>query len=65
MNWGKMGSKGVLGIITFIVAYLATNPQMITNLIPENISKLTVGGLIAGALVALANWLKHKSDIKK
>lgn len=65
MNWSKLGVKGVLGIVTFIVAYIASNPQIVTSLIPENIAKLSVGGLVAGLLVSLANWLKHRADPKK
>jgi len=59
MNWTKVIEKGVLGFLTWIVAYLISNPGIITNLLPEEIVNMTVGGAIAGALVALANWLKH------
>ena len=61
MNWLKVGEKGLLGILTFVVAYLASNPSMITNLIPENIANLTIGAVIAGGLVALSNWLKNRN----
>lgn len=62
MDWGKTLIKGLFGIFTYAVAYLASNPTMITNLLPENIANLTIGGVIAGALVALSNWLKHRND---
>ena len=62
MDWKKSGIKGLLGIITFIVAYIATNPTVITQFIPEKITQATVGSLVAGLIVTLANWLKHKSD---
>jgi hypothetical protein len=65
MNWSKVGIKGLLGIVTFIVAYIAANPSMVTQLIPKNIAEVTVGSLVAGALVSLANWLKHKNDPQK
>jgi len=65
MSWSKVGIKGLLGIATFIVAYIAANPSMVTQFIPKNIAEVTIGSLIAGALVSLANWLKHRSDPKK
>lgn len=65
MNWKTTGIKGLLGVITFIVAYIATNPTVVTQFIPEKITTATVGSLVAGLLVALANWLKHKSDPQK
>lgn len=62
MDFGKMFQKGGLAILTFIVAYLASHPQLITNLVPKELTEMTVGGLIAAALVALANWMKHRND---
>ena len=61
MNWLKTAGKGALGVLTFLVAYLATNPHIVLNLVPDNIEQITVGSLIAGALVAAANWLKHRN----
>jgi hypothetical protein len=60
MSWKIVFQKGFLGIATFIVAFLAAQPQILTNLIPQNIANMTVGSLIAGGLVALANYLKNK-----
>lgn len=62
MNWIKIIEKGVLGFLTWITAYLVSNPSAITNMIPEEIVNMTVGGAVAGLLVALANWLKHLKD---
>ena len=60
MDWSKVLSKGFLGLVTFIVAYIASNPTVITGFVPEKYLEMTVGGAVAAALVALANWLKHK-----
>ena len=62
MNWSKMLLKAALGLATFVTAYLASNPGVITKFIPENIAQMTIGGAVAAGLVALANWLKHKND---
>ena len=62
MNWLITLKKAGLGFITFVVGYLASNPGVITNLIPANIATMSVGGVIAAALVALSNWLKHRDD---
>ncbi len=52
--------KGFLGLITFLFTYLAVNPSLIVNLIPENIAKMTIGGAVAGVIVFIANYLKHR-----
>ena len=62
MNWGKTILKAVLAALTFAVSYLAANPEVLTNLIPENLVNLTIGGAVAAGLVALSNWLKHRND---
>lgn len=58
----KVFQKGALGILTFAVSYLATHPQTIVKLIPEEIMQMTVGSLVAGAVVALNNYLKHRKE---
>lgn len=52
--------KSLLGFLTFVTAYLATNPGIITNLVPENIAHLTIGGAISAVIVGITNWLKNK-----
>lgn len=54
--------KGLLAVLTWIVGYLATNPQILVGLLPENITKMTVGAFVAFLIVSVANWLKHKCD---
>lgn len=61
MNFLTTLKKGVLGLLTFGVAYLATNPDLVLKLVPDQIEKMTVGGLVAAALVMIANWLKNKA----
>ena len=61
MSWLKTVQKSFLGFITFIVATVSTDPSVITNMIPENIAGMTVGGLVAALLVGIANYLKNKS----
>ena len=61
MNIGKVFSKGLLGGLTFLVAYVASNPQVVTNLIPENISQMTIGGLVGFVIVAVTNWFKNRA----
>lgn len=61
MNWLTTIKKGALGLLTFGVAYLATNPDLVLKLVPDAIEKMTVGGLIAAGMVMAANWLKNKA----
>ena len=61
MNWLTTIMKGALGLLTFGVAYLATNPDLVLKLVPDAIEKMTVGGLIAAGMVMAANWLKNKA----
>ena len=61
MNWLTMIQKGGMGLLTFGVAYLATNPNVILKLVPAAWGQMTVGGLIAAGLVMASNWLKNKS----
>ena len=62
MDFKKMFVKAGLGLATFVVAYLVANPTTITNLIPENVVNMTVGGIVSAVLVGVSNWLKHKSE---
>ena len=62
MNWKKVVLKGGLGVLTFVAGFAISNPQAVISLIPEKISQMTVGSIVAGLLVALANWLKHRKD---
>jgi len=59
MDWGKAIGKGLLGLATWGTAYLAANPQVLTHLIPENIEKMTVGGLVAAGIVFITNVVKN------
>lgn len=61
MNWFTTFKKGFLGLATFGVAYLATNPDLVMKLVPDQIEKMTVGGLIAAGMVMAANWLKNQA----
>lgn len=61
MNWLTMLKKGALGLVTFGAAYVAANPQVLTHLIPANVSQMTIGGAVAAGLVMAANWLKNKN----
>ena len=61
MNWITTAKKGLLGFLTFGAAYIATNPQVITSHIPQNISNLTIGGIAAAAIVAITNWIKNRA----
>ena len=62
MNWKKVIQKGGLGILTFVVAYLASHPQLVVSMIPEDIRNMTVGSFVAMILVAASNWWKHRKD---
>ena len=61
MNWMTGFKKGLLGVLTFVVAYAATNPEQVMKLVPDKIENMTVGALLAGSLVFLMNWLKNKN----
>lgn len=61
MNWLTTLKKGALGLATFGVAYLVSNPGMIDKIIPGDIEKMTIGGVVAAGLVMLSNWLKNKT----
>lgn len=53
--------KGGLGLLTFLVAYIASHPNIILKLLPSDITTMTVGSLISALIVALTNWLKNRN----
>jgi hypothetical protein len=61
MNPLKTMKKAGLGLLTFAVAYISANPQILTRFLPSDISQLTIGGAVAAGLVALSNWLKNRA----
>lgn len=61
MNFLTMAKKGFLGLMTFVTAYLFSNPDVITGFIPEKISNMTIGGISTAVIVMITNWLKNKS----
>lgn len=61
MKWNKVFSKGLLGILTFVFAYLASNLHLVLNIIPDNIEQMTIGAIVSGLIVAITNWLKHRA----
>ena len=62
MKWALTIKKALLGVLTFAVAYLAANPQVVLQLVPQAIQQMTVGAVISGLLVGVANWLKNKDN---
>ena len=66
MNWNIVLQKGLSGLVTVVVSVLVSLiPQIeayVGNVVPENLSQLTIVGFVGFALNALANWLKHKAD---
>ena len=62
MDLGKVFNKGGAAIITFLIAYIASHSEIITQYIPKEFSEMTVGAAVAGLLVALTNYLKHRKD---
>ena len=63
MKWNKTIGKALLGLATFVVAYLASNPALVTNFIPQDVVNMSVGGVVSAIITAVANWLKHKDDL--
>jgi hypothetical protein len=65
MDFGKMFQKGFMGAFTALVvsagSIVASNPSIITNLIPAKYGQMTVASLLGFILVAGANWLKNKN----
>ncbi len=64
LNWNKVVEKGLKGMIPALLALLvAQTPAIIgvlVSIIPEQIAQMTVAGLVAFIINALANWLKHR-----
>lgn len=61
MNWMTAFKKGGLGLLTFVGAYVAANPQVLSKLLPDNIEQMTIGGLVAAGVVFVTNWLKNRT----
>ena len=57
MNFLTMTKKGLLGVLTFAVAFIT--PQMVLKLVPDSIENMTVGSIIAFLIVAGTNWIKN------
>lgn len=65
MDWSKVTSKGLKGVATWVVAavagvvvsYLADNQAEIVSYVT-----VAVGGVVAGLITAVTNWLKHRTD---
>ena len=59
MNIGTILKKGCLGGLTFLVAFIT--PQLVLKVVPDSWENLTVGSVIAFAVVAVTNWLKNRA----
>lgn len=59
MNFLTMAKKGLLGVLTFAVAFVT--PQMVLGLVPDSIENMTVGSIVAFLIVAGTNWIKNAS----
>lgn len=57
MNWFTAIKKGFLGVLTFAVAFIT--PQMVLKIVPDSIENMTVGAVIAGAVVMVTNVIKN------
>ena len=57
MNIWTAVKKGLLGALTFGVAFIT--PQLVLKLVPDSIENLTVGAVIAAAVVAITNIIKN------
>jgi len=64
MKWIKVFEKGCLGTITFLAAVLSTKPELLAQITddPAKSVNLLVGSMVAGFLVAVANFWKHRLD---
>lgn len=76
MNYVKMFGKGILGLLTGLVAVVVLgiaqsvsnyNPTICSETVVENCTPqfvasawLTVVPAVVGALTAFSNWIKHK-----
>jgi hypothetical protein len=59
MKIGIALKKGVLGALTFLVAFIT--PQMVLKIVPDSWENLTVGAIISAGVVALTNIIKNWS----
>ena len=57
MNLGTTIKKGLLGALTFAVAFVT--PQMVLGLVPDKWENLTVGAIVAAVVVAVTNAIKN------
>jgi hypothetical protein len=57
MNIGIAIKKGLLGALTFGVAFIT--PQLVLKLVPDGIENMTVGAVIAALVVAGTNIIKN------
>lgn len=57
MNFGTSLKKGLLGALTFAVAFVT--PQMVLKIVPDSIENLTVGAIISALVVAGTNAVKN------
>lgn len=57
MNIGIAIKKGLLGALTFAVAFIT--PQLVLGLVPDNIENMTIGAVIAAVVVAVTNIIKN------
>ena len=63
MDFKLMFIKGAKAIATWVVAYLTGNAASISaDFLPDSIEKMTVGALVAAAIIMGANWLKNKAN---
>lgn len=59
MNIGIAIKKGLLGALTFGVAFIT--PQLVLKLVPDSIENMTIGAVIAALVVAGTNIVKNWS----
>ena len=60
MNYKIVARKAGCGFLLFVVAYLCSHPQLVVNMIPDDIRNMTVGAFVTFFLAGLGNWLKHR-----
>jgi predicted PurR-regulated permease PerM len=65
MIWSKVFEKGLKGVIPALLALLAAQADGLTgwlvSLIPPDIAQMTIAGIVAFVVNAIANWLKHRT----
>jgi len=60
MDFKIVFKKAGLAILTFVISMLVANTDLLVGLLPENIANMTVGGIVAGIIVGVTNWLKNR-----